>query len=115
MVFVKVAPFLLSCMSFTQKFSPVISVLTPPSRVSGLALPGESQPLLVISQYVDDTTLVVTSDRTITACFNTYSLFEGPVSIWTSAEVRGLARGKIASITQSTCSGAQHLCWPDCH
>ena len=44
--------------------------------ISGLALPGESQPLPVISQYADDTTLVVTSDRAITACFNTYSLFE---------------------------------------
>lgn len=34
LVFVKVAPFLLSCMSFTQKFSPVISVPTHPSQVS---------------------------------------------------------------------------------
>ena len=31
---------------------------------------------------------------------------QGPVSIWTSAGVCGLGRGKIASTTQSTCSGA---------
>ena len=44
--------------------------------ISGLAVPGESQPLPVISQYADNTTLVVTSDQAITSCFNTYSLFE---------------------------------------
>ena len=33
-------------------------------------------PLPVISQYADDTSLVVTSDDSITATFDTYSLFE---------------------------------------
>ena len=51
------------------------NIRTDPS-ISGLALPGKSQRLPVITQYADDTTLVVTSDRAITSCFNTYSLFE---------------------------------------
>ena len=33
--------------------------------ISGLALPGKSQPVPVISQNADDTTLVVNSDRAI--------------------------------------------------
>lgn len=32
------------------------------SSISGLVLPGEPEPLPVISQYADDTTLVVVSD-----------------------------------------------------
>ena len=78
------------------------------AKPSGLALPGESQPVPVISQYADDTTLVVNSDRAIILCFNTYSLFEkGPGSRLnlTNAEVCGLAHKKIVSIIQSTCSG----------
>ena len=45
-------------------------------RIIGLSLPGSMSPLPVISQYVDDTSLVVTSDDSITATFDTYSLFE---------------------------------------
>ena len=45
-------------------------------RIIGLSLPGSISPLPVISQYADDTSLVVTSDDSITATFDTYSLFE---------------------------------------
>lgn len=44
-------------------------------RVSGLTLPG-FPPLSPISQYADDTSLVLTSDDSIRACFETYALFE---------------------------------------
>ena len=44
--------------------------------ISGLVLPGEPEPLPVISQYADDTTMVAVSDQAITAIFTTYSLFE---------------------------------------
>ena len=44
--------------------------------ISGLSLPGFPSPLPVISQYADDTNLVVTSDQAIKAFFDTYSLFE---------------------------------------
>ena len=44
-------------------------------RISGLCLPG-SEPLSPISQYADDTSLVLTSDDSILASFETYSLFE---------------------------------------
>ena len=45
-------------------------------RITGLSLPGSMSPLPVISQYAGDTSLVVTSDDSITATFDTYSLFE---------------------------------------
>ena len=45
-------------------------------RFIGLSFPGSMSPLPVISQYADDTSLVVTSDDSITATFDTYSLFE---------------------------------------
>lgn len=35
----------------------------------------------MISQYADDSTLVVTSDQAITPCFNTYSLFEKGLAV----------------------------------
>lgn len=44
-------------------------------RISGLSLPGSS-PLSPISQYADDTSLILTSDDAIKASFETYSLFE---------------------------------------
>ena len=44
-------------------------------RISGLCLPGSS-PLSPISQYADDTSLILTSDDAIMAVFETYSLFE---------------------------------------
>ena len=73
--------------------------------ISGLALPGKPQPVPVIFQYADDTTLVVNSDWAIILCFNTYSLFEkgsGSRLNLTNAEVCGLAHVKIVSIIQST-------------
>ena len=44
--------------------------------VTGLSLPGSSQPLSPISQYADDTSLVLSSDASIKASFETYALFE---------------------------------------
>ena len=46
------------------------------SRITGLSLLGSQSPLPVISQYADDTSLVVTTDGSIKASFDTYSLFE---------------------------------------
>ena len=45
-------------------------------RVIGLSLPNSPDPLSPISQYADDTSLVVCSDDSIRACFKTYALFE---------------------------------------
>ena len=45
-------------------------------RIKGLSLPGHSQPLSPISQYADDTSLVVASDDSIRAIFETYELYE---------------------------------------
>ena len=45
-------------------------------RIVGLSLPGSASPLPVVSQYADDTSLVVTTDDSIKATFDTYSLFE---------------------------------------
>ena len=45
------------------------------SRISGLLIPGFS-PLSPISQYADDTSLIVSSDDAIKAVFETYALFE---------------------------------------
>ena len=44
-------------------------------RISGLCLPG-AFPLSPISQYVDNTSLILTSDDAIVAAFETYALFE---------------------------------------
>ena len=44
--------------------------------ISGLSLPGVPAPLSPITQYADDTSLIVGSDRSIRALFDTYSLFE---------------------------------------
>ena len=44
-------------------------------RISGLCLPG-AFPLSPISQYADDTSLILTSDDAIVAAFETYALFE---------------------------------------
>ena len=44
-------------------------------RISGLCLPG-AFPLSPISQYVDNTSLILTSDDAIVAAFKTYALFE---------------------------------------
>ena len=45
-------------------------------RIKGLCLPGSSDPLSPISQYADDTSLVVCSDDAIHACFEVYDVYE---------------------------------------
>ena len=45
-------------------------------RITGLSLPGSRTPLSPISQYADDTSLIVNSDDAILAVFDTYSRFE---------------------------------------
>ena len=45
------------------------------TRISGLLIPG-FPPLSPISQYADDTSLIVSSDDAIRAVFETYALFE---------------------------------------
>ena len=45
-------------------------------RIKGLCLPESSDPLSPISQYADDTSLVVCSDDAIRACFNVYEVYE---------------------------------------
>ena len=45
-------------------------------RIRGLSLPGASAPLSPISQYADDTSIIVTTDDAISATFETYSIFE---------------------------------------
>ena len=45
-------------------------------RITGLSIPGFQTPLSHISQYADDTSLIVNSDDAILAVFDTYSRFE---------------------------------------
>ena len=45
-------------------------------RIIGLSLPGGVSPLPVVSQYADDTSLIVVSDDSIKAVFDTYAVFE---------------------------------------
>ena len=45
-------------------------------RIVGVTLPGSSVLLPVISQYVEDTSLVLTTNDSIKATFETFSLFE---------------------------------------
>ena len=44
-------------------------------RIRGLLLPGASSPLSVVSQYADDTSLVVSTTDAIKAVFDTYAVF----------------------------------------
>ena len=44
--------------------------------IEGLTLPGSSSPLSPISQYADDTSLVVVSDASIHAIFDVYAVYE---------------------------------------
>ena len=44
--------------------------------ITGLSIPGSQAPLSLISQYADDTSLIVDSDDAILAVFDTYSRFE---------------------------------------
>lgn len=45
-------------------------------RIVGLSLPGVPAPLPPISQYADDTSIIVISDDAIKATFETYSIYE---------------------------------------
>jgi len=45
-------------------------------RIVGLCLPGVPAPLPPISQYTDDTSIIVISDDAIKATFETYSIYE---------------------------------------
>ena len=45
-------------------------------RIIGLSLPGGVSPLPVVSQYADDTSLIVVSDDSLKAVFDTYTVFE---------------------------------------
>ena len=65
--------------------SPLLYVLYPEvlacnirsnSRIKGLSIPGCPTTLSPICQYADDTSLVVTSDDSIRAVFDTYRVFE---------------------------------------
>ena len=44
--------------------------------ISGLTLPGKSISLAPLSQYADDTSIIVTSDRAIVATFKDYDLYQ---------------------------------------
>lgn len=46
------------------------------SRITGLSLPGFSSVLPCISQYADDTSLIVCSDLAISEVFEVYKLYE---------------------------------------
>ena len=50
--------------------------ITSNSRIKGLSIPGCPTTLSPICQYADDTSLVVTSDDSIRAVFDTYRVFE---------------------------------------
>ena len=45
-------------------------------RITGLSRPGVPTPLSPIYQYADDASLILCSDQSIVACFETYSLVE---------------------------------------
>jgi len=45
-------------------------------RILGLSLPGVPAPLPLVSQYGDDTSIIVISDDAIKATFETYSIYE---------------------------------------
>ena len=51
------------------------NIRTNPS-ISGLSIPGVQKPLSPISQYADDTSLILTDDRSSKSAFDTYSLYE---------------------------------------
>ena len=62
-------------------------------RIEGLCLPDSSDPLSPISQYADDTSLVVCSDDAIQACFEVYSIYErGSGSKLNMSKSKGLGR-----------------------
>ena len=63
-------------------------------RIWGLLLPGASSPLSVVSQYTDDTSLVVTTTDAIKAVFDTYAVFaSGSSSCLNQVKSKGLWLG----------------------
>ena len=77
------------------------------SRISGLLIPG-FPPLSPISQYADDTSLIVSSDDAIKAVFETYALFErASGSNLNQAKSKGLwlGAGVVVLTLQSHSSG----------
>ena len=67
-------------------------------RIKGLCLPGSSDPLSPISQYADDTSLVVCSDDAIRACFEVYDVYErGSGSKLNMSKSKGLWLGPWAN------------------
>lgn len=64
--------------------------------INGLSLPGSVVPLPPLSQYADDTSVVVTSDSAITATFDVYDLYE---------------RGSGAKLNQAKCNGLWLGAW----
>ena len=70
------------------------------ARIKGLSLPGSSDPLSPISQYADDTSLVVCSDNAIRACFEVYDVYErGSGSKLNLSKSKGLWLGPWANRT----------------
>ena len=66
-------------------------------RIEGLCLPGSSDPLSPISQYADDTSLVVCSDNAIRASFEVYSVYKsGSGSQLNMSKSKGLWLGSWA-------------------
>ena len=65
-------------------------------NISGLSLPGSMVPLPPLSQYGDDTSVVVTSDEPITATFEVYDLYE---------------RGSGAKLNLTKCKGLWLNAW----
>ena len=66
-------------------------------RIEGLCLPGSSDPQSPISQYADDTSLVVCSDDAIRASFEVYSIYErGSGSKLNMSKSKGLWLGSWA-------------------
>ena len=62
--------------------------------IRGLLLPRASSPLSVVSQYADDTSVVVTTTDTIKAVFDTYAVFaSGSGSRLNQAKYKGLWLG----------------------
>ena len=62
-----------SCMCLCLKWT--VNIRANPC-IEGLTLPGSSSPLSPISQYADDTSLVVVSDESIRAIFEVYAVYE---------------------------------------
>ena len=56
-------------------YSSSVNIRSNP-RIKGLSLPGHSKALSPISQYADKTSLVVITDDSIVACFETDGLYE---------------------------------------